>query len=312
MRGPHKSALVPDAIQFLRDEATEKVHNNYAKIVTYGDIRNSLPSNFKVSPVSMVPHKSKLYRTILDLTFRLRKKMNKREKYESVNSATTKLAPQQAMGQLGSVVRRIVAVMAEHFDPSMPFMFTKLDIKDGFWRMAVSDSDAWNFCYALPSESPQDLEDIEIVVPNSLQMGWTESPPCFCAGTETARDLMEIILPTAQELNVHPLELSMMPLLHELQASKKMAAMMICRFLTGMMTTSNRRSQLHTLRSLKYLLTTLWPSQIRWQFHTLPMFLALCSILFMPFSHRQQSLGTKGKTLSLPRRLTTEMAVGIS
>ncbi len=72
-RGPHKSALDPAAIHFLADEAKEKVTNNYAKIVRYGDIKMNLPKNFKLSPVSMVPHKSKLYRTILDLTFRLRK-----------------------------------------------------------------------------------------------------------------------------------------------------------------------------------------------------------------------------------------------
>jgi hypothetical protein len=28
-----------------------------------------------------------------------------------------------------------------------------------------------------------------IVVPTSLQMGWVESPPYFCAATETARDI---------------------------------------------------------------------------------------------------------------------------
>ena len=75
------------------------------------------------------------------MTFKLRKKLHK-EKYKSVNSATTKKAPQQAMGQLGSIVKRIVATMADHYNPTKLFMFTKLDIKDGFWRMAVSDDDA--------------------------------------------------------------------------------------------------------------------------------------------------------------------------
>jgi hypothetical protein len=30
---------------------------------------------------------------------------------------------------------------------------------------------------------------ITLVVPTSLQMGWVESPPYFCAATETARDI---------------------------------------------------------------------------------------------------------------------------
>ena len=96
--------------------------NDYAKVVRYGD------TNWK--------------------------------KWESVNSATTKLAKEQSMGQLGQlgqVVKRIVVTtMADHYDPNKPFVFTKLDIKDGFWRMAISNEAAWNFCYVLPSETPSD------------------------------------------------------------------------------------------------------------------------------------------------------------
>jgi hypothetical protein len=32
-------------------------------------------------------------------------------------------------------------------------------------------------------------ESIYLVVPTSLQMGWVESPPFFCAALETARDV---------------------------------------------------------------------------------------------------------------------------
>ena len=50
--------------------------------------------------------------------------------------------------------------------------------------MAVSDEDAWNFCYVLPSLNPVDsIHDIKIVVPNSLQMSWCESLPFFCSTT---------------------------------------------------------------------------------------------------------------------------------
>ena len=60
--------------------------------------------------------------------------------------------------------------------------------------MRVSDQEAWNFCYVLPSIKPiENDDDIEIVVPNSLQMGWCESPPLFCTGTETARDIIDDI-----------------------------------------------------------------------------------------------------------------------
>ena len=58
--------------------------------------------------------------------------------------------------------------------------------------MVVSLMDTWNFAYTLPSSTKlKQLDDIEIVVPHALQMGWSESPPCFCAATETGRDVIE-------------------------------------------------------------------------------------------------------------------------
>jgi len=61
--------------------------------------------------------------------------------------------------------------------------------------MRVSSEDAWNFCYVLPKTDPDTtLDETEIVVPNCLQMGWCESPPFFCAASETARDVIEALL----------------------------------------------------------------------------------------------------------------------
>ncbi len=62
----------------------------------------------------------------------------------------------------------------------------KWDIKDGFWRMDCAKGKEWNFAYVLPQPEG---EPIKLVVPTSLQMGWVESPPYFCAATETARDI---------------------------------------------------------------------------------------------------------------------------
>ena len=104
------------------------------------------------------------------------------------------MARPEAMVQLGKVVRRIIHMMAEHRHHGHPFKFAKLDVKDGFWRMAAADDDAWNFCYVLTSlQEQKSLDDVEIVVPNNLQMGWCESPPFFCSGSETARDHMKTI-----------------------------------------------------------------------------------------------------------------------
>ena len=77
------------------------------------------------------------------------------------------------MIQLGSCLKRLVSQMADSWDgdSSHPWMFSKLDIKDGFWRMAVNHNEAWNFCYVLPALTPlKSIDDIELVVPNSLQI----------------------------------------------------------------------------------------------------------------------------------------------
>ena len=71
-RGLHQSANEDSAVEFLHDKTAEKAKNYYAKVVRYGDIRHNLPKNLEISLVSMIPHKSKLFRCILDLSFQLK------------------------------------------------------------------------------------------------------------------------------------------------------------------------------------------------------------------------------------------------
>ena len=77
--------------------------------------------------------------------------------------------------ELGNVIKQILATIKDpcQEDPVVEFMFAKLDIKDGFWRLVVNAEDAWNVCYAIPNEhADTPLADTKIVVSNSLQMGW--------------------------------------------------------------------------------------------------------------------------------------------
>ena len=69
----------------------------------------------------------------------------------------------------------------------------KWDIKDEFWRMDCREGEEWNFAYVLPQPEG---EPIRLVIPTSLQMGWVESPPYFCAATETARDIATTYIET--------------------------------------------------------------------------------------------------------------------
>ena len=216
-RGAHISAKNPIARKCLIEETKEKVTDGYARVITWRDIKNDIPRHFKLSPVAMIPHKSRPFRCILDLSFKLRLK---NKVFPSVNSATRKKAPQKAMAELGNVLKRLITIMAQNYQPTIPFKFCKIDIKDGYWRMIVHEDDSWNFCYTIPPESTSTpLDDIQIVVPCSLQMGWCESPPFFCAASETARDIIEHLIQTNIQLPEHPLEQKMLPPTYANEAS---------------------------------------------------------------------------------------------
>ncbi len=105
----------------------------------------------------------------------------------SVNDTTIKLAPKGALDQLGHSLSRIIHAFAEApNDEDVKIFMAKWDVKDGFWRMCCKEGEEWNFAYVLPQAESQ---PINIVIPTSLQMGWVESPPYFCAASETARDV---------------------------------------------------------------------------------------------------------------------------
>ena len=55
------------------------------------------------------------------------------------------------MGQLGSTIKCLVAVMSDNYNIGFPFIFSKLDIADGFWHLVVSHLQVWNFYYVLPA-----------------------------------------------------------------------------------------------------------------------------------------------------------------
>jgi hypothetical protein len=67
-RGPHVSALEHDAIAQLEEEIPEKVKAGQCKVVLWDDIKHNPPEQLKISPLAMIPHKSRKYRAILDLS----------------------------------------------------------------------------------------------------------------------------------------------------------------------------------------------------------------------------------------------------
>ena len=125
----------------------------------------------------------------------------------SVNETSSPAAPRESLDYIGTALPRIIHAIAAA-ETNIPCLFTKADIKDGFWRNFVEKAGRWNFAYVLPNKGKNDK--ISIVVPNSILMGWVESMYVFCSGSETARDVVQKLL---QELNLpkHYLENYMIP-----------------------------------------------------------------------------------------------------
>jgi hypothetical protein len=167
-------------------EIAENIKNDQATLVTWNSIKDNPPPQLKVSPIAMVPHKSRPYRAILDLSFSLQ--LSPCDSIPSVNSEITKLAPKDAVSQLGHSLGRIIHAFATAPDDAKIFM-AKWDIKYGFWRLDCEQGEEWNFAYVLLSSAASSSP--VLVVPTFLQMGWIESPPYFCSASETAQDVAE-------------------------------------------------------------------------------------------------------------------------
>jgi hypothetical protein len=68
---PHQSSLSPKALAHFTEENIEKVQAGQAKLVMWDDIKDDPPAQLKILLIAAIPHKSKAFRSILDLSFRL-------------------------------------------------------------------------------------------------------------------------------------------------------------------------------------------------------------------------------------------------
>jgi hypothetical protein len=110
-RGPHQLALTPEAIEHFAEEIREKVRTKQARVVEWDKIKSNPPTELIISPITAIPHKSKAYRSILDLSFRLRLKSGRFR--EAVNDTMKKIAPGGAIDQIGKCLSRIIHTFAE-------------------------------------------------------------------------------------------------------------------------------------------------------------------------------------------------------
>ena len=127
--GPHILAKSIDARTTLCSEVHTKVQSGFSKILKYKTSKDRLLPTLKVSPSACILHKSRQYCVIFDISLRL----HVNGKYLLlVNNATVKTVPQESMGQLGSTLKRLTAVMVDNYNMDSYFLFSKLNITDGF------------------------------------------------------------------------------------------------------------------------------------------------------------------------------------
>jgi len=140
----------------------------------------------RVSPIGVVPQRDRRPRVIVDYTF------------NGVNQSTIRLAPPDAMQFGGALDRILFRVWTA--DPSHgPVYMFKLDLSDGFYRVPLSSAAIPALGVLLPG--PDNLVAFPLVLP----MGWSESPPFFCALTETIVDIANQLFPFWAPPS-HPLE----------------------------------------------------------------------------------------------------------
>jgi len=168
-RGAHPSAHQHS--EFLRDEMLKMCRRRQWTVLPLDVVLHEL--ELRLSPPGVIPQRDRRPRTIIDYT------------YSGVNQETVRLAPPEAM-QFGDALHRILYLIF-HADPRWgPVYLDKIDITDGFYQKWLELIGVLKLGAIMP---PGPDGSLSVAFPLGLPMGWTESPPAFCAGTETIADM---------------------------------------------------------------------------------------------------------------------------
>jgi len=136
--------------------------------------------HLKLSPAGVIPQRTRRPRPIIDYSF------------TEVNRHSLPLSPWPAM-QIGQALPRILQQIA-YADPSYgPPLLLKLDLADGYYRVRLTPEAALELAVVIPGPTSHQNW---VGIPLSLPMGWTHSPPYFCAFTESACDVANHVINT--------------------------------------------------------------------------------------------------------------------
>ena len=147
------------------------IGNGFWVVLPY-DLVKDLPGLFP-SPLGCKEERERRPRLVCDHTF------------FGLNQCTYLRTPEEAM-QFGGALGRILYLI-RHAHPGWgPILLSKYDIKDGFYRMFLEADDCPRLAVTLPHYGG---EEPLVAIPLVCTMGWAESPPTFCAMSETVCDL---------------------------------------------------------------------------------------------------------------------------
>ena len=184
-RGAHPSCL--PFHDFLHEEFVDMIDKGQWVILPYS-LAKSLPG-LRLSPPGVVPQRDRRPRWICDLSF------------YGINDDTLPIVPPEAM-QFGHALDRYLREILLA-DPELgPIYMLKLDIADGFYRIALNIDDIPKLGVVFPTNPG---EEPLVALPLVLPMGWKNSPPAFCVATETAADLANNAINSDAQPNPHPL-----------------------------------------------------------------------------------------------------------
>jgi hypothetical protein len=144
----------------------------------------------RLSPLGVIPQHERRPRIICDYSF------------YGINNDTTPTGPHEAM-RFGRTLHRIMNQIARSNPRFGPVLLGKYDLADGYYRIPLNPTQAMRLACILPKTTS---EEHLIAIPLVLPMGWTESPPYFCAATETIVDITNASFINAPKHPPHRLE----------------------------------------------------------------------------------------------------------
>lgn len=185
-RGPHRSCN--EHIDFLEEEFIDMIRKGQWVILP-ASIAATLP-DLRASPPGVIPQRDRRPRWIGDYS------------WSDVNEDTLPDAPLDAM-QFGHAFDRILREILLANPSFGPVWLNKTDLSDGFYRVNLSTPDIPKLALIFPTRPGQEPL---LALPLVLPMGWKNSPPIFCAATETIADVTNDRLRSSYQPPQHPLD----------------------------------------------------------------------------------------------------------